>query len=273
MAASQGQPQESDLLVPFESEHFPAEYKEYYKTKRNNLFASIQGFSKMWKYHVLLDEIWLREFGDLKPPGNANQVFPLVLYFNAHAKIRVSIELALSGCLAEARSILRDAVESVAHAHRMLTDPQLQTVWLNKDQDAEAFKDACERHKKEGLFTGLEELHRAWGQLSEMGSHTTLNSLCDRLSVVESDDGGQDWRFSYCGVEQRLWAMSLFWILLACFTMEQTFFKDYEGRLKLDHVLVRMRNQFEGYKEQVRKYLKIRYKVKPPASKSVVYPP
>ncbi|MGH9546237.1 MAG: hypothetical protein ACRD23_13595 [Terriglobales bacterium] len=28
--------QESDLLVPFESQNIPNEYKEYYKTKRNN---------------------------------------------------------------------------------------------------------------------------------------------------------------------------------------------------------------------------------------------
>jgi hypothetical protein len=273
MSASETQPQESDLLVPFESEHFPADYKEYYKTKRNNLFASIQGFPEMWKYHVLLDEIWLQEFGDLKPPGNANQLFPLVLYFNAHAKIRISIELALSGCLAEARSILRDGVESVAHAHRMLTDPQLQTVWLSKNEDEEAFKDAFERYKKEGLFKGLKELRRTWGQLSEMGSHTTLNSLCERFSVVKSHDGGQAWRFSYCGIEQRMWAISLFSMLLSCFTMEQTFFKDYEGRLKLDSVLVRMRNEFETYKEEVREYLKIRYKVELPVPKSAIYPP
>jgi len=49
MPASSSEP-ESDLLVPFESEHIPADYKEYYKIKRNNLFASIQSFPEMWKY-------------------------------------------------------------------------------------------------------------------------------------------------------------------------------------------------------------------------------
>ena len=43
-------PQESDLLVPFESQIFPDEYKQYYKTKRNNFFASVQKFPGMWKY-------------------------------------------------------------------------------------------------------------------------------------------------------------------------------------------------------------------------------
>src|ERR1035437_3962552 len=74
------EPQESDLLVPFESQHIPADYKEYYKTKRNNFFACVQGFPEMWKCYVDLDAIWLREFGDLGHLGRVNQVFPLALY-------------------------------------------------------------------------------------------------------------------------------------------------------------------------------------------------
>jgi hypothetical protein len=265
------EPQESDLLVPFESQHIPADYREYYKIKRNNFFASIQGFPEMWRYYTLLDAIWLREFGDLKPPGNVNHWFPLILFFNAHAKIRISIELALSGCLAEARSILRDAVEFVAHAHRMLADPQLQSVWLSKNEDQRAFSEAFERHKREGLFKGLEELHRTWGQLSESGSHATLNAICDRFVTRRSADGAPEaWEFRYCGVDQRFWAMSLFSMLLTCFTMEQTFFRNYEERLGLDHVLVRMRAEFERYKEQLREILKRRYDVKPPIPESMI---
>ncbi len=49
-----------------------------------------------------------------------------------------------------------------------------------------------------------------------------------------------------------MWATSLFSMLLTCFTMERMFFEDYESRLKLDHILVRMRGEFEKYKEQVR---------------------
>src|SRR5260370_3815715 len=117
---------ENELLVPFESQNIPAEYKECYLTKRQNFFASIQGYSETFDCYMLLDKIWFREFQDLKVASDPNRMFPLLLYFNAHAKIRVSMELALSGCLAEARSILRDAIEFVAHAHHMLTDPALQ---------------------------------------------------------------------------------------------------------------------------------------------------
>jgi hypothetical protein len=125
---------ENELLVPFESQNLPTEYKEYYLAKRQNLFASIQGFSEIFNCYMLLDRIWLREFHDAKVASDPNRMFPLTLYFNAHAKIRVCMELALSGCLAEARSILRDAIEFVAHAHHMLTDPALQLAKLTVQQ-------------------------------------------------------------------------------------------------------------------------------------------
>jgi hypothetical protein len=262
------EPQEGDLLLPFELQNIPVHYREYYKTKRNNLFASIQVFPELWEYYTLLDQIWLREVEDLRPLNDVNQMFPLLLFVNAHAKMRISIELGLSGCLAEARSILRDSVEFVAHAHRTLSDPQLQTVWLSKNEEEQAFKNAFERNKREGLFNGLGELYEKWGSLSDTGSHATLNSICDRFAVVKSGDGGREWRLNYCGVEPRVWALSLFSMLLTCSTMERTLFSDYGDRLKLDHILVRMRGDFERHKERVRECLKVRYNVMPPPSGS-----
>lgn len=265
------QPIERDLLVPFESQNIPESYKEYYRTKRNNLFACIQGFSEIWTYYLMLDEIWLREISDLKPPGDINHIFPLFLFINAHAKMRVSIELVLSGCLAEGRSILRDSIEFVAHAHTMRHDPKLQILWLSKADEQRAFSDAFERQKKKGVFRGLGELHASWGQLSETGSHATLNAICDRVTVTHSDTGGQSWALNYCGVNQRVWATSLFSMLLTCFTMENTFYGDYEDRLKLDHVLVDMRTRFERYKQYVRELLKVRYKIElPPAEATLL---
>jgi hypothetical protein len=269
--ASPNEPKESDLLVPFEIQNLTKDYKEYYLIKRNNFFSSIQGFPELWKYYTMLDEIWLREISDLKPPGKAAQFFPLMLYIDAHAKIRISIELALSGCLAEARSILRDAIEFVAHAHAMTADPELQTVWLNKNDEQKAFSDAFERHKKQGVFKGLDELHRTWGQLSETGSHANLNAICDRFQTTTSEDGAtRTWRLIYSGAEQRHWAMSLFTMLLTCYTMERTFFEDYANRLNLDHVLFRMRAEFERHKESTREYIKVRYNVELPEAKGLL---
>lgn len=102
---------ENDILVPFEVQNIPPEYLEYYKVKRNNLFASIQGFPDLWRYYIGLDRIWLREIDDLRSSRDADRIFPLILYFNAHAKMRISIELAFTGCMGEARSLMRDAIE------------------------------------------------------------------------------------------------------------------------------------------------------------------
>ncbi len=273
-------PQESDLLVPFESQNIPDEYREYYKTKRSNFFASIQRFSGMWKYYIGLDQIWYRDFEIMKPACDVEQMFPLLLYHNAHAKIRISIELAFSSCMAEARSIMRDAIESVAHAHAMLRDVKLQKIWLSKNDDKkalEAFKDAFERQKKEGIFKGLDELHESWGQLSEIGSHATINAICERCVIVKSDKH-VEFRLNYSGgVEERSWALSLFSLLLTCFTMEQTLYGDYQSRLQFDETLIRMRGNFERNKEQLREFMKVHYNIKPPSSilvpKPTIYRP
>ena len=50
------EPQEEDVLVPFEIQNIPPKYREYYKIKRNNFFACIQLFPEIWKYYVLLDD-------------------------------------------------------------------------------------------------------------------------------------------------------------------------------------------------------------------------
>jgi hypothetical protein len=260
-------PQESDLLVQFERENLPEEYKKYYETKRNNFFSSIQRFSGMWKYYMLLDQIWLREFEVMRPARDPERMFPMLLYFNAHAKIRVSIELAFSGCMAEARSIMRDAIEFVAHAHTMMGDAELQKTWLSKQDDAaalEAFKDAYERNKKEGIFKGLDELQYSWGQLSEIGSHATILAICERFAVVKSDKH-VEFRLNYTGgLDERNWALSLFSLLLTCFTMEQVFYRDYQTRLQFDETLIRMRKEFEQLKGQLREYMKVHYKIEPP---------
>jgi hypothetical protein len=261
------------LLHKFEIDNIPDQYRTYYGIKRNNFFASIQGFPEMWQYYLRLDAIWMREFADLQSARDATRMFPLLLYFNAHAKMRTAMELAFSGCMAEARSILRDAIEFVAHAHTMISDPELQKTWLSKNDGnaaLEEFKNAFGRQKKTGVFKGLDELHKTWGELSEAGSHANINAIVDRFVQLMADDH-IEFRLNYTGPEDhKLWALGLFAMLLTCSTMEQTLFSDYEGRLKLDNELMRMTGEFDKYKEHLRQMLIKRYKVEPPSG---IYPP
>lgn len=129
---SDKEPSKNDLLLPFEQQAIPEHYLPYYTAKRNNFLASLQGPTDPWHYQ-LLDKILLNEFKDMAIARDVNRMFPLALFFNAHAKIRVSIDLAFARCMEEARSILRDAVEAAVYAHYMLTDPKLQKIWLSKD--------------------------------------------------------------------------------------------------------------------------------------------
>lgn len=224
------------------------------------------------EFHLRLDAVWLRGFADLYVARDPNTMFPLLLFTNAHAKTRTAMELAFSGCLSEARSILRDAVEFVAHAHTMVNDPELQKTWLSKDDDAaalKAFMDAFENYKKDRVFKGLDELHETWCQLSEMGSHANINATVDRFVQV-TDDKHVTFKLNYTGIEsERIWRTSIFTMLLTCSTMLGTFLIDYDGRLVLDNTLMRMRSECDRMKEELREMLKVRYKIEPPRG---IYP-
>lgn len=260
------EPKENDLLVKFEIDNFPTEYRHYYKTKRNNLFARIQGFPALWRLYLKLDEIWMREFSVLQNRREIYSMLPLLCCMNCHAKIRVSLELAFSDCLAEARSILRDAIEFFAYGHAMLKDANLQKTWLEKIEgrlELEAFKDAFERNKKNGLFNGMDELHKTWVQLSETGSHANAIAMAERFVQVESGEN-VDFRLNYTGTETKMWATTVFSLLLACSTTESTFFNDYNDRLKLDDQLIRMRAAFMHMKEELRTAIINKFQLSPP---------
>jgi hypothetical protein len=260
------EPKDSDLLAPFEIANITGEYRDYYKAKRNNFRFYIQEFTELWEQYQKLDAIWLRELRDIQSFTDETLLFPAVLFVNAHAKIRISVELAFAGCLQEARSLLRDAIECVAHGHHMLKDPELQRIWTEKDKlgGAKIFQKAFQESKKDNLFAGLGELHTQYGRLSETGSHPTLRSLANRV-VFEDTLGTHAIKVNYTGVaDTHAWATEVFTLLCTCSTMERAFFNDFELRLQLDDRLTEMRRDFQSYKETLRQTLIVRYNIQPP---------
>jgi hypothetical protein len=178
------------------------------------------------------------------------------------------MELAFSGFLQEARSILRDAVENVAYAHHMLRDPANQEIWMKKNEPEgkKAFKKAFEEKKQTNLFAGLTELYDKYGQLSEAGSHPTMLSLANRLTVA-CREGKRHMNFSSGPPDKRSFELELFSRLLTCFVMERTFFDDYNTRLQLDPQLTQMRYDFEIFKENLRHTMIGKHYVQPSPTK------
>jgi len=259
----------SDLLLPFEQKEMPEHYCPYYEIKRNNFFASIQGSRDLWRYFQLLDMILLREFQDMGTANDPNRMFPLALYFNAHAKIRISMELAFAKCMEEARSILRDAIETAVFAHYMHDDANLQKIWFSKDDSPQAGKDfslAFEKDKKTKLFKGLPELHEKWGRLSETGAHSTPQAILSRFKITETGKDIQ-YQMNYTGVEDRQWEPETFTLLLTVSMLERLVFGDYEMRLQLDAELLRNRGLAEALKEKLRQDIIKRHNISPPAAK------
>lgn len=126
------------------------------------------------------------------------------------------------------------------------------------------------------MFQDLPELHKTWGELSETGSHANINALSDRFVHITTDRH-VEFRLKYTGGDPKAWALMLFSMLLTCSTMEQTLFSDYDGRLKLDIELMRMRAESDKYKEWLRERLKTRFNIPPPGGihqpKPTIYRP
>jgi hypothetical protein len=257
-------PQDDELLLPFEKNVMSGGYGDYYQTKRNNFFASVQSYGGLWKFHLLLDEIWLRGINDLHMENDPARSIPMFFFIAAHAKTRISVELAFSGCIQEAHSIMRDAVESTAFGHYMFRKPEMQEVWLRKDEPEgkKLFSQSFEKDKKLNLFAGLDELHRRYAELSEMGSHPTLQSLSSRIKITESADA-TSFDVVYTGMhdDEKTRVTTLFVLLMTCFTIENTFFPDYKDRLQLDDKLVEMRTSFDSYKESLRRDIIERFNI------------
>lgn len=84
-------PDDSDLLVQFERDNIKDDYRIFHSIKRNNFFASVQGFPELWEFFCKIDQIWRREVEDLEVTIDPDRMFPVVLYMNAHAKMRISM--------------------------------------------------------------------------------------------------------------------------------------------------------------------------------------
>lgn len=260
---------ENDVLVSFEITNLPDHFKRNYQIKRQNFFASIQSFPPIWECFMLLDKIWLRELEDFANVNGTEQMLPLVLFMNAHATTRIALELAFSTCMTEAFSIMRDAAESAAFARKVLAEPSLVQVWLEKDhgkQQADEFQKRFVRDRKAQLFQGLDGLHNVWTQFSEIGSHTTLQSLIQKFRITETPAYVQ-WSVNYTGMtDEKTLAGSLFLLLVGVFETEQVMFAAFRARLQLDVDLTRMRIQFKREIERCRRYIVSRYKIAPPGT-------
>jgi hypothetical protein len=248
-------------LLPFEKEHFHPEYLKYFKDKRHNFKTSLKNFRGVWESLQLLNDIWMRECGDLEHSIQASQMLPLVIFKYAHSKFLVAIELGFSCCVADSYSILRNGIEATAHAHKIFREPTLADVWAKKASDKAPYNAAFEENKKKSLYPDdlpIGKLHFYWMHFSESSTHSGADSI--GLSFEEKKvDGKTLWGIHYFQTNPKRLAVFFLALLIASFHMESVFFDCFEGRLKLDPELVTMRGTFAKMKEEQRNSLNKTY--------------
>jgi hypothetical protein len=254
-------------LLPFENEHFRTAYQEYYKLKRQNFFRSMVVFGPLWDALQRLNDIWMREFSDLEHLRDQTHLLPKLIFSAAHARFLTAIELGFSCCIGDGYTVLRDGIEAVTHAHKIIKEPTTAGMaWSNKHKgktELAAYNKIFEEKKKENLFPeehGLRQLHTYYAKFSELATHTSVTSIGKSFQDT-STAGTLRWRFRYFETDPQRLAGFLSALLQVSAHMEEAFFGCFEARLNLDSELVRMRGEFQQLRERQTRYLWATYKL------------
>jgi hypothetical protein len=246
-----------DLILPLEKD-FPEGYREYYATKRNNFFAGVTGFSDMWKCFVELDEIMQYDLDASKQISELDNLLPFMLFAHAHAQLRIALELGFTGSFPEAFNIARMAVESAYQAHKLISQPELATIWFKKDRgetQRKEFKAAFDFGKRKSYTAlGLGDLHRDWTNFSEW-SHPSVSSLNQRFSLE---------MIHYFETDPKTKALNIYSLLFAAHKIENALFMAFASRLKLDYGLETKRIGFAKRANKMRLSLVRKFNFKPP---------
>lgn len=204
----------------------------------------------MWRAFEALDDIWAADLANMHVVGKRRRLFPLLLFFDAHMKVRLAAELGFSRCIPEAHSVLRTGIEAVAYAFILIHKPEyLSRTSYGKAIPASGYKitrEALNRVKQEGLFSddyGLGQLHDSWKVCSRYGSHETFEGLSARFRAG-SQGSALNFQYNYLDPNKRTVAAALAHILNCASSMEEKLFEAFRPRLELDHELLGMRNRF-----------------------------
>jgi hypothetical protein len=248
-------------LFPIEKDCFHSDFQEYFKGKRQNFFLTLTAFRQLWDCLQLLNDIWMRELSDLENLREQMQLLPKIIFSSAHARFLTAIELGYSCCIGDAYSVLRDGIESVAHAHRIFKDPASAAAWSAKHQgeaELKAHDKIFKWDKRKNLFPdnvpGLSQLQTYYAHFCELATHPSVTSVGKNFKDL-STAGTLRWGYAYFETDPQRLAGFLNALLQVSAHMEEVFYGCFEARLNLDPELGRMRGQFLRTRQQQTHYL------------------
>jgi len=260
-------------LLPFEDEHFHGSFKSYFAAKRGAAFNTIKAFPEIWSGFEMLDALWSRSLDILTPTDDQKRILPALLFFNAHARMRIAFELAFSRCFPEALGTLRSAIESAAYGYQFtyvpyefpkLSSPSDPGVTPKTEQERKKLTRQIKAEfnkRKKRLFEpecNLGQLEGFWRMCSERGSHLTFQAVTLRAlrqgETVNVTD--RHLTFLYSDAPRDVTQALLTWFLECGYTMHVLLYKSFESRLKLDYELPRLSGEFRQVRENVVQQLK-----------------
>lgn len=162
-----------------------------------------QELQKPLAYLVAIDQLfveWIPDAGKVTPSTVS------VLILNAHASFRAGLSLALSGQLLPVFMALRGALESALYANAIAFKPELQDIWLNRDQGEAPRKICRNEFKIKKMFDYLaeaqdpdfaESVRDAYDSTIDFGAHPNSQSMLRSVTITEGSGGDHALDFTY----------------------------------------------------------------------------
>jgi hypothetical protein len=183
------------------------ELTQYFDAARDNMFASFVNLRDRYNQILQVDRIWKKGTDYM---DNIKEPVESFLFFRAHSCFRTATRISMSGQISEVTSVLRTCLEYALFALRMNRKPELQEVWLKRQETEENRRLVRKEFGISNLFKTLEDAHaythkeasRIYDLLIDYGAHPNPMGMAAGMGIQENEENEDQRRYLsyYLGV-------------------------------------------------------------------------
>lgn len=235
-------------------------FQGYFLTKRYNFIATINSWPDISHLYFEADENWFRAITCLEHIYYEEWIVPIQLTIFCFRELRLAAELLLSCCTTPGYSHLRTAIEAFAQAQKIVREPALSRVWLNRDEDLPEYNKHFKAKIKDNLFpdsSGLARLHGIWKMLCDAGPHANVTSV-GVSSSTRSSDKDVHWKLEFFEAKPEEITKNLLLMVMCQLEMFKHTYNVFHERLSSDpDMLTDLHSQLADFRKVKAKHTTI----------------
>ncbi len=246
------------LLFPMEARFVTGNYRSYLQAKRYNFIATLNNCPKISELYFQADENWIQALQVLEHVSTGEWIVPTQLTIFCFRELRLAAELLFSCCTNQGYCHLRTAMEAFTQAQKIIREPSLGNIWLNREENRAEYDKYFKGRVKDNLFpasSGLAQLHVVWEMLCNAGAHSNVTSL-GISSSIKASDGDVLWKLEFFEVDQGEVTKNLLLMIMCQLEMFKHTFNVFHERLSLHpHMLQNLQLHLARFAELNKHYM------------------